>query len=181
MPRAMIIVYPGFEDIEALYPYYRLLEAGFETLFISKERGNLKGRRGYVVRVLLTLKELDPEDFDVLVIPSYSDVPSEIKDEDLIKIIRHFIDQDKPLAAIGQGPLLLANAGRVKGRRLTSHWSIRDYLEAAGSIWVDEPVVVDDNLVTSRHPNDIPFWAREFLRALERRGLLSPIPKRRPM
>ncbi len=177
MPRALILVGPEFEDIEALYPYYRLLEAGFETLFASKESGELKGKHGYVVNVHLKFNDVDPEEFDVLVLPGGRG-PERIRtDKKAVDIVAHFMEKNKPVAAICHGPQLLISAKKVRGRRLTSYWGIKDDIEAAGGIWVDEPVVVDGNLVTSRYPGDIHFWMREFFKLLERRGLLSPVPK----
>ncbi len=178
MPKALILIGSEFEDIEALYPYYRLLEAGFETLFASKEKGSLQGKHGYIVNVHLSFDEVDPKDFDVLILPGGRG-PERIRTvEAAVNIVRHFMDEGKPVAAICHGPQLLISAKRVKGRRLTSYWGIRDDVEAAGGLWVDEPVVVDDNLVTSRYPGDIALWMREFFKLLERKGLLSPIPKR---
>jgi protease I len=82
--------------------------------------------------------------------------------------VAYFIDERKPVAAICHGPQLLITAGRVSGRRLTSYPGIRDDLEAAGAEWVDEPVVVDGFLVTSRVPSDITLWMREFMRIAEK-------------
>jgi protease I len=179
LPRALILVGPEFEDIEALYPYYRLLEAGFETLFASKEKGTLKGKHGYEIKVHLSLDEVNPKDFDLLVIPGGRG-PERIRIyREAVEIVAHFMDNNKPVAAICHGPQLLISARRVSGRRLTSYWGIKDDVEAAGGLWVDEPVVVDDNLVTSRYPGDIHLWMREFFKLLERRGLLSPVPKER--
>ena len=176
MPRALIITGDGFEDIELLYPYYRLVEAGFEVVIAAPRKGKVVGKHGYEVEAHASLDEVDPEGFDVLVLPGGRG-PERVRVHPRAgEIVAHFMDEGKPVAAICHGPQLLITARRVSGRRLTSYWGIRDDLVVAGAEWVDEPVVVDGNLVTSRYPPDIPFWMREFFKLLERRGLLKPYP-----
>ncbi|BAN89708.1 type 1 glutamine amidotransferase domain-containing protein [Aeropyrum camini] len=176
MPRALIISADGFEDVELLYPYYRLVEAGFETLVAAPERGEIRGKMGYKVEARLAFDEVKPEEFDVLVIPG-GRAPERVRlHEAALNIVRHFFENNKPVATICHGPQVLISAGVVKGRRLTSFWGVKDDVIAAGGNWVDEPVVVDGNLVSSRYPPDIPFWMREFIRLLESRGLLAPTP-----
>jgi len=178
MPRALILIGNGFEDIEALYPFYRLLEAGFEVHIAAPTTGQVSGKHGYTLDATVKIEDVNPEEYDVLVLPGGRG-PERIRvrsRENAARIVEHFMDTDKPVAAICHGPQLLVTAGKASGKRLTSYPGIRDDLEAAGAIWVDEPVVVDGNLVTSRVPSDIPFWMREFFRILGKRGLLSPIP-----
>jgi len=173
VPRALILVGEGFEDVEALYPYYRLLELGFEVHVASTRRGRVTGKHGYTLEASLTLGEVDPREYQALVIPGGRG-PERIRIvPEAVDIVREFFREDKPVAAICHGPQLLISARVLKGRRLTSYWGIRDDVEAAGGLWVDEPVVVDGNLVTARHPPDIPLWMREFVRLLRRRGLLE--------
>ena len=176
MPKALIITARGFEDIELLYPYYRLIEAGFEVLIAAPERGEVEGKHGYRVKADLALSEVNPEEFDVLVIPG-GRAPERVRlEEGALKTVRHFFESNKPVAVICHGPQVLISAGVVKGRRLTSWWGVKDDVIAAGGQWIDEPVVVDENLVSSRYPADIPLWMREFMRLLESRGLLKPTP-----
>ncbi len=176
MPRALIITGDGFEDIELLYPYYRLVEAGFEVVIAAPRKGKVAGKHGYEVEVHASLDEVDPASFDALVLPGGRGPERARVHPRAGEIVAHFMDEGKPVAAICHGPQLLITARRVSGRRLTSYWGIKDDLVVAGAEWVDEPVVVDGNLVTSRYPPDIPFWMREFFRLLERRGLLKPYP-----
>ncbi|MCE4614023.1 MAG: type 1 glutamine amidotransferase [Desulfurococcales archaeon] len=170
MPKALIITAEDFEDIEVLYPYYRLQEAGYETHITTPGGKPVKGKLGYQVTATLPLKEIDPTDYDILIIPGGKG-PERIRlycREEAVRIVSSFVDDNKPIAAICHGPQLLVTAGRVSGRRLTSYPGIRDDLEAAGAVWVDEPVIVDSNLVTSRVPSDIPLWMREFIRIAEK-------------
>jgi len=177
LPRALIVTAEGFEDIELLYPYYRLVEAGFYATIAAPSRGRVRGKHGYEVEADASLDAVDPGEYDLLILPGGRGPERARIHPRAGEVVRHFFNSDKPVAAICHGPQLLITAGVVKGRRLTSYWGIRDDLIAAGAEWVDEPVVVDGNLVTARYPPDIPFWMREFVRLLERRGLLAPYPK----
>jgi len=176
MPRALILTARGFEDVELLYPYYRLVEAGFEVVVAAPERGEIEGKHGYKVKVDARFSEVDPRGYDVLVIPG-GRAPERVRlDKDALEITRYFTSEGKPVAVICHGPQVLISAGVVRGRRLTSWWGVKDDVIAAGGHWVDEPVVVDGNLVSARYPGDIPLWMREFTRLLELRGLLKPTP-----
>ncbi|MEB2836982.1 MAG: type 1 glutamine amidotransferase [Desulfurococcales archaeon] len=177
MPRALIITGEGFEDVELLYPYYRLVEAGFYVDIAAPSKGRVRGKHGYEVDATVGLDEVDPTGYDLLVLPGGRGPERARVHPRAGVVVRSFFEEGKPVAAICHGPQLLITAGVVRGRRLTSYWGIRDDLVAAGAQWVDERVVVDGNLVTARYPPDIPFWMREFMRLLERRGLLAPYPK----
>lgn len=177
MVKALIITASGFEDVELLYPYYRLLEAGFEVTVAAPSRGEVQGKMGYKVKAEASFSEVDPGDYEVLVIPG-GRAPERVRlSGEALDIVRHFFSSDKPVAVICHGPQVLISAGVVRGRRLTSYWGVKDDVIAAGGVWVDEPVVVDGNLVSSRYPGDIPFWMREFMRLLEARKLLAPTPQ----
>ncbi|MCE4606815.1 MAG: type 1 glutamine amidotransferase [Desulfurococcales archaeon] len=170
MPKALIITAEGFEDIELLYPYYRLQEAGYETHIATPAGKPVRGKMGYEANPVLSLKEVDPKDYDILVLPGGRG-PERVRlycREEARRIVSSFIEDGKPVAAICHGPQLIVTAGKASGRRLTSYPGIRDDLEAAGANWVDEPVVVDGSLVTSRVPPDIPLWMREFIRIAEK-------------
>ena len=177
MPKALILTARAFEDIELLYPYYRLIEAGFEVVVAAPEKGEVEGKNDYRVKADIAIRDVEPSEFDVLVIPG-GRAPERVRlEEGALKAVRHFFQEDKPVAVICHGPQVLISAGVVKGRRLTSWWGIKDDVIAAGGIWIDEPVVVDGNLVSARYPPDIPLWMREFMRLLDARGLLKPTPQ----
>jgi protease I len=136
----------------------------------------VEGKRGYRVKADTAIADVDPAEYDVLVIPG-GRAPERVRlEEGALRAVRHFFQEGKPVAVICHGPQVLISAGVVRGRRLTSWWGIKDDVIAAGGVWVDEPVVVDGNLVSSRYPPDIPLWMREFMRLLEARGLLRPTP-----
>ncbi len=169
MPRILIVTAPGYEDIELLYPYYRLVEEGFEVVIAAPEKGRIRGKLGYEVEAHLSFDDVKPEEFDALVLPGGRGPERARLHPKAKDIVRHFVDAGKPIAAMCHGPQLLISARAVEGRRLTSFPGIRDDIEVAGGTWVNEPVVVDGNLVTARIPPDIPFWMREFIRILRER------------
>ncbi|OYT40602.1 MAG: peptidase [Desulfurococcales archaeon ex4484_58] len=168
--KILIIVGPEFEDIEFLYPYYRLIEERFKVEVATPKKEKVSGKHGYVIEPDYSLSEVKPEDYIGLIIPGGRG-PERIRvyaREDAARIVRYFMDQNKPVAAICHGPQLLISADRVRGRRLTSYPGIADDIKAAGGEWIDEPVVVDNNLVTARIPNDIPYWMKEYIAILKK-------------
>jgi protease I len=174
--KALILAGPEFEDVELLCPYYRLQEAGFTVDVVSHPTyGNrLTGKHGYSVEVNARPEDVDVRNYEALILPGGKG-PERIRIfEDIIRIVIEFMEKGKTVAAICHGPQLLISASLrnphvLKGRKLTSTLSIRDDLIAAGAEWVDSEVVVDRNLITSRYPQDIPYWLRELMRMLESR------------
>ena len=156
-----------FEDLELFYPYYRLREEGFEVEIASNKK-ELKGKRGYSIKVNKLFEEVNPEEYDALVLPGGRG-PERIRiDKKAVEIVKHFFEKNKPVAAICHGPQLLISAGVVRGRKLTSWIGVRDDVMAAGGHWEDREVIVDGNLVTSRHPGDLHVWMKEFIKILKR-------------
>ena len=163
--KILMISADNFEDLELFYPYHRLKEEGFE-IFIASNKEKITGKHGYTIKVDKMLNEVNPEEYDGLVIPG-GRAPEAVRlNENAIEITKHFFDKNKPVAAICHGPQVLISAGVVRGRRLTSWYGIKDDIIAAGGIWVDSPVVVDKNLITSRHPGDLHMWMKEFIKKL---------------
>lgn len=167
--KVLILSYNEVEDIELLYPYYRLIEEGYEVHVASKDRGLIKGKHGYEVKVNLTFDEVNPDEYLGLIIPG-GRAPEKIRIiPKAVEIVKNFVSNNKPVAAICHGPQLLISANIVKGRKVTSYIGIRDDIVAAGGIYEDKEVVVDENIVTSRHPPDLPAFMREFLKLLGKR------------
>jgi len=164
--RVLFLVGPEFEDIELYYPLYRLQEEGYETLVAGPGRDTLPGKRGYSVKPDLAFEEVDPGEYAGLVLPGGRG-PERIRNNEYVKrIVRSFFEDERPVAAICHGPQVLISAGVLRGRRATSYPGIKDDVINAGAVWLDQPVVVDRNLVTARIPPDMPLWMREYIRLL---------------
>ena len=161
--RVAILATDGFEESELRKPREALDQAGAKTIVISQRSGDIRGWSmrdwGDSVRADATLDQADPDDFDALMLPGGVINPDRLRmDPRAVAFVKAFVDAEKPIAAICHGPWTLINAGGVKGRRMTSWASLEADLTNAGARWVDEPVVTDGNLVTSRRPDDLPAF-----------------------
>ena len=170
--RIMILATNGFEQSELEQPKSTLEKAGYDVVVVSPEEGSIKGWDekdwGEEVEVDLTLDEAEEADFDALVLPGGQMNPDILRMNDkAIQIVRDFDDAGKPIAAICHAPWLLVEADIVDGRRVTSWPSVRTDLANAGADVVDENAVVDDNLVTSRNPDDIPAFCEALIGLME--------------
>ncbi len=165
--RILFIAQSGFEDTELLCPKYRLEEEGFYVDIAAPDWGELKGKRGYIVSANLEIGEAEPEAFDALFLPGGKAAEKLAMHEAVIKFIREFSELDRPIAAICHGPLVLAAAGILNGRRATCYYKVSYKLEEAGAIFDDSPVVVDGKIVTSRQPRDLPLFMKEVVKMLK--------------
>lgn len=165
--RVLIISADGFEDSELLVPMYRVQEAGGLTRVASTGADEISGKKGYRVSVDLDVAQINPDDFDALVLPG-GKAPAILREnETVLETARAFMKADKPVAAICHGPQILASAGVIEGREMTAYPKVADELTAAGGRYRDEEVVVDGKLVTSRIPRDLPAFNRELMRLLQ--------------
>ncbi len=162
--RALVIIADNFEDSEFFAPYYRFLEEGFEVDVASINKGKIKGKHGYETEAGKTLLEIDPADYDLLLLPGGKAPEAIRKEQAALDIARHFFASGKPVAAICHGPQTLITAGLLKGKRATCYKSVATEMKEAGAIYEDSEVVVDGNLVTSRQPSDIPAFMREIMK-----------------
>lgn len=169
--KALIASADHFEDSELLFPFYRLLEEGLEVDIASIARRKINGKHGYEVVVDKALQDIDPQTYDLLVLPGGKAPATLRKEPAAIAIAQEFMRSNKPVAAICHGPQILITAGVVQGRRATCSRSVAEELKAAGARYEDKEVVVDGNLVTSRQPSDLPAFMREIIRLL---GKTSP-------
>jgi deglycase len=166
--KVAILVANGFEQVELTGPKEALDKAGADTEIISPAGETVRGweetKWGKTFRVDVPLKKAKADDYDALLLPGGVMNPDKLRlDPKAVQFVRAFFDAAKPVAAICHGPWTLIDAGVAKGRRLTSYPSIKSDLKNAGAEWVDEPVVVDNGLVTSRKPADIPAFNRKML------------------
>jgi protease I len=168
--RIAILATDGFEFSELTSPRDTLIAAGATVHIVSQKDGSIRGWSGKdwadTVTVDKTLQHAKATDYDALVLPGGLINPDTLRqDEKAIHFIQAFFSDsaNKPVAAICHGPWLLAEAGVLKGRKVTSYNSIKTDLKNAGAIWVDEPVVVDNGLVTSRTPDDLDAFNKKLL------------------
>jgi protease I len=165
MSRIAVVIGPGYEDSEFRVPYDRLVAAGHEVKVLGSEPGEtVEGKRGEDrVRVEASPADAGPADFDALLLPG-GHAPDKLRtDADVVRFVRDFCQSGKPVAAICHGPQLLIEADAVKGRRMTSYASIKTDLRNAGAEWVDEEVVEDGTLITSRAPGDLDAFTKALL------------------
>ena len=159
--KVAILVADGFEQVELEEPQEALEKAGAETDIISPSGDEVQGwqhdEMGDAFEVDVPLDEAKPDDYDALLLPGGVMNPDTLRTiPAAVEFVKHFFEAGKPVAAICHGPQMLIEAGVVKGRKLTSFPSLKTDLKNAGAEWVDEVVVCDQRLVTSRKPDDIP-------------------------
>ncbi len=166
-----ILATNGFEQSELMDPKKGLEEAGAKVTVLSLKEGEIKGwdhtKWGQSVKVDGLVKDAKPDHFDALVLPGGQMNPDVLRmDSAAVTFVRTFVESGKPVAAICHAPWLLIEAGVVKGKTMTSWPSVHTDLKNAGAHWVDEPVVTDGNLITSRKPGDIPGFTRAIVEAV---------------
>jgi protease I len=166
--RVAILVEQGFEEVELTQPREALNDAGAETTLVSPRLGRVRGWNhidwGLEMPVDRSLDRAEPEQFDALLLPGGVMNPDTLRmNPDAVAFVRAFHDAGKPIASICHGPWMLVEADIVEGRRVTSWPSLMTDLNNAGASWVDEPVVRDGNVVTSRKPADLPAFNREMI------------------
>jgi deglycase len=167
-----ILVDDGFEQAELLRPRQALDEAGARTRVVSPKNDSVRGwsstEWGQPVAVDERLAAARPEEYDALLLPGGVMNPDRLRmNPAAVRFVKAFFDAGKPVAAICHGPWTVLEAGCAKGRRMTSWPSLKTDLRNAGAEWVDEEVVVDGKLVTSRKPDDIPAFNRETIKLFE--------------
>jgi protease I len=171
--RVLILATDGFEESELFDPRQALLDAGVTVTLASITTDPIQGVKhdtdpARTITPDLTLDQVDTEEFDALLLPGGVANPDKMRMEDrAVAIVGEFMDDNKIVAAICHAPWLLVEADVVDGRRVTSWPSVRTDLENAGAEVVDEEVVIDENLITSRKPDDIPAFSRALIAALE--------------
>ncbi len=166
--KILMISADNFEDLELFVAYYRLREEGFQVDLASIRKESIKGKHGYEILADKTLKEINPDDYDVLVLPGGKAPETIRKEKEALEIAKHFFNKNKPVAAICHGPQTLISAGLLKGRRATCYKSVAQEMKDAGAIYEDKEVVVDGNLVTSRQPSDLPAFMREMMKIIRK-------------
>lgn len=166
MKKILIITADQCDDLEVMYPYYRMIEEGYCVDIASFEKTTIKAKYHYEIHSNILISEIDCALYDGLLLPGGA-APEKLRlNEDVLRVIRTFADMHKPIAAICHGQQMLISAGILNGRKATCYPGIKDDLMNAGGVYIDEKVVVEEALITSRRPNDLPFFMKEFLRVL---------------
>lgn len=166
--RVAIIASDGFEQSELVEPMNALRKANAEVTIVTTQGEEIQGfqhfDKGERIKADRTLKEIDADEFDGVVLPGGTLNADFLRmDEDLQDLLRAFQADQKPIAAICHAPWELVSAGLVQGRTLTSYYTIQDDITNAGGNWIDEEVVTDENLVTSRQPEDLPAFNKAMV------------------
>ena len=156
------------EQVELTEPWKAVVDEGAEVELISLEEGEIQGFNHYdkaaTFKVDRTVEEARADDFDALVIPGGVGNPDTMRtDENAVQLVRDFFEQGKPVGVICHGPWMLVEAGVVRGRAVTSWPSLQTDIRNAGGNWVDEEVVTDQGLVTSRKPDDLPAFNEKII------------------
>jgi len=167
--KVAILAADMFERVELEEPRKALEEAGADVEIVSIHDGEIQGFDHFdpanKVQVDRTVEEVSPDDYDALMVPGGVGNPDQLRgDENAVSFVRGFHRAGKPMAVICHGPWVLVESGVVRGRRVTSWPTLETDIRNAGGEWVDEEVVVDGNLVTSRKPDDLPAFNREMTR-----------------
>lgn len=170
--RVAILAADMFEQVEMTEPRTALQQAGAQTVLISPNSGHVQGAKHYDKAdrfpVDMTLDQANPEQFDALMLPGGVANPDQLRmNKKAVQFVKSFFDAGKPVAAICHAPWTLVEADVVRGRRITSWPSLQTDIRNAGGSWVDEVNVTDQNLTTSRKPDDIPKFNEAMIRLFE--------------
>ena len=174
--RGVIITAEGFEDEEVMYPIMRLREEKIVIDIATKDAKLVNGRLGFPLELmvryygaLVDAKKLDSSAYDFVLLPGGFEAPDRVRQiPEVLSFVRTMHQQNKTVAAFCHGPWILISAGLLKGRRATGYVGIKDDIINSGAEYLDEPVVIDGNIVTSRHPRDIGVFMRAVLTHIAR-------------
>lgn len=166
--KVLIFAADEYEDLELWYPKLRLTEAGAKVTVAGLGDKTYKGRKGYPLEVDTDVTKCRAQDFDAVVIPGGFAPDRLRRSEHVLTIVRDAFESGKVVAAICHAGWVPVSAGIVKGKRMTCVSAIKDDVKNAGADYVDQSVVVDGNLITSRVPSDLPDFCREIIKALQK-------------
>jgi protease I len=165
--RACVLVEQQYQEMEVWYPVYRLREAGCSVMLVGPEGGqNYPSKLGYPCKSDRAARDVKADDFDVLVVPGGFAPDYLRRDPAILKLVGGMVEQGKVVAAICHGPWVLCSTQALKGRRATCFFAIKDDVQNAGARYVDEEVVRDGNLITSRKPDDLPAFLQAIVKAV---------------
>ncbi|OGG85461.1 hypothetical protein A2392_00095 [Candidatus Kaiserbacteria bacterium RIFOXYB1_FULL_46_14] len=169
--RVVIITAEAFEDEEVMYPIMRLHEEGFEVNIATKDAKLVVGRLNFPLELLVRYygklvdaKNLKTDDYDMVLIPGGFEAPDRVRQiKEVLDFVRKMYEEKKLVAAFCHGPWVLISAGLLNDKKATGYVGIKDDITNAGATYIDEPVVEDGNIITSRHPKDIGVFMKALL------------------
>jgi protease I len=164
--KALVLLANGFEELTLFVPMYRLQEEGVHVTLAGPMLHGITGQHGYHVEPDARIHELNPSDFDLLLIPDGPAAEKLRVLEAVVDVVRTFAQEGK-IAAVGHGPQLLLSAGALDGRTVTCSPGIRDDVRAAGATYRDEPAIVEGNFLTGRGPDDLPQFTKMLVKFLK--------------
>lgn len=167
MAKMLIFLERGVEEAEFIYPYYRFQEEGYQMTIVAPEAGKMyNGKHGLPFKADIAPDSVNVDEYDAIIVPG-GQAPDRMRlNSGLVNIIREANNQGKVIAAICHGPQVLIEANIVKDRTMTSWPSVRTDLRNAGAKVIDEPAVIDGNLITSRSPADLPDFCKATIKRL---------------
>ena len=166
--RAVVITAEGFEDEEVIYPVIRLKEEGFEVDIATKDKKLVSGRLNFPLELIIRYygthvdaTKLSAKNYDLVLIPGGFEAPDRMRQvPEILEFVKQMYKQKKVVSAFCHGPWVLISAGILKGKKLTCYVGIKDDLKNAGAKYFDQPVVIDDNIITARHPRDVGYFMK---------------------
>jgi len=164
--KVLILVEQEFQDMEAMYPYYRLKEAGFEVKVAGSHAKVYKGKYGYPLETDGKIDDFSVNEFDAVIIPGGWAPDYMRRNKAMVDFVKEMNEKGKIVAAICHAASMLVSADILKNRKMTCFMAVKDDAVNAGAEYLDEEVVVDKNLITSRTPDDLPAFCREIIKAL---------------
>lgn len=168
MKKILIITADKCDDSEVLYPYFRVIEEGFTPVIASFEKTIVNAKYHFSIKTDISVEEIDTSLYDGLILPGGMAPEKLRQNKDVIFVVKEFNSKNKPIAAICHGQQILISASILDGKKATCYPGIKDDLINAGAVYENKEVVVCGNLVTSRRPDDLPFFMKEFLRLIYR-------------
>ncbi len=168
MKRVAILIENLFDERELIYPYYRLLEEGYEVHLVGSEKDTVySSKAGVTERSTHASIEVSAKDYDAVIIPGGFSPDNMRRCKATVDFVKDMDKENKIIAGICHGPWMMASCCDLNGKKITSFYSIKDDLMNAGGEYVDEEVVVDENLITSRTPKDLPAFLKTIIEKLK--------------
>lgn len=157
-----------YEDLEFWYPYLRMKEEEAEVCVVAPKVETYEGKHGLPAKADQSIVAVRTDEFNALIIPGGYSPDHMRRVPEMVRFVKKMNEEKKLIAAICHAPWMLASADIIKGKKVTSYFSIKDDLIHAGAEWVDQEVVKDGNIITSRNPNDLPAFCKEIIKTLEK-------------